>query len=44
VGSWSAPRSGRRVAVAIDYWDEVGEEALAALAAEAADVERFEEG
>jgi winged helix DNA-binding protein len=44
VGSWSAPRSGRRVAVGIDYWDEVGEEALGALAADAADVERFELG
>jgi DNA glycosylase AlkZ-like len=44
VGSWSAPRSGRRVAVAIEHWDEVGEEARAALAAEAADVARFETG
>jgi hypothetical protein len=44
VGAWSAPRSGRRVTVAIDYWDEVGEEARAALQAEAADVERFEGG
>lgn len=42
VGSWAAPRSGRKVAVKVDYWDEVGEEARAALAAEAADVERFE--
>jgi hypothetical protein len=44
VASWSAPRSGRRVAVELVYWDEVGEEARAALAAEAADVERFELG
>lgn len=44
VGSWSAPRSGRRIRVDLDYWGEVGEEARAALAAEAADVERFELG
>jgi hypothetical protein len=44
VGAWSAPRSGRRVAVAIEHWEDVGEEARAALAEEAADVERFEVG
>ncbi len=44
VGSWSAPRSGRRVAVSLDCWDDPGADARAALAADARDVERFELG
>jgi Winged helix DNA-binding domain len=44
VGSWAAPRSGRKVAVEIEWWDDVGEEARAALEVEAADVRRFEGG
>ncbi len=43
-GRWTARRSGRGVAVDIDEWADVGEAARAALAAEAADVVRFEGG
>lgn len=44
VGTWAAPRAGRKVAVEVEWWDSVGEEARAALDAEAADVVRFEGG
>jgi hypothetical protein len=43
-GRWTARRSGRGVAVDIEEWADVGEAARAALAAEAADVVRFEGG
>jgi DNA glycosylase AlkZ-like len=44
VGTWAAPRSGRRVAVSVDCWEDPGADARAALAADARDVERFELG
>ena len=44
VGTWATRRAGRRMAVDVEWWDEVGEPARAALAAEAADVVRFEVG
>jgi hypothetical protein len=43
-GRWTSRRSGGRVAVDIDAWADLGEAARAALAAEAADVVRFEGG
>jgi hypothetical protein len=42
VGTWATRRSGRRMAVDLDYWESVGEAGRAALEAEAADVVRFE--
>lgn len=42
VGTWATRRSGRRMAIDLDYWERVGEAAGAALGAEAADVLRFE--
>jgi hypothetical protein len=44
VGTWSARGGGRRTAVDVDYWRDVGEDARLALQAEAADVVRFEVG
>jgi Winged helix DNA-binding domain len=44
VGRWTSRRSGRRIDVDIACWGDVGEPADAALAAEAADVVRFEGG
>jgi hypothetical protein len=44
VGTWVTRRSGRRIAVDIEYWEGVGEAARGALEAEAADVVRFEMG
>ncbi len=41
-GRWTSRRRGRRIDVDIAYWSDVGEAAQAALAAEAADVVRFE--
>jgi hypothetical protein len=43
-GTWTARRSGRRVAVALDAWAELATAARAGLDAEAADVVRFETG
>jgi DNA glycosylase AlkZ-like len=42
VGTWATRRSGPRMAVDLEYWENVGEAARAALEAEAADVVRFE--
>jgi hypothetical protein len=42
VGTWAAPRAGGRVDVRIDLWDELDADDRAALAAEEADVRRFE--
>jgi hypothetical protein len=44
VGTWAAPRSGRRIAVEIAPWSEIAAAARAGLDAEAADVVRFETG
>jgi len=41
-GVWKAPRSGRRLALEIDYWQPPGRDDAEALAVEAADVARFE--
>ena len=43
-GTWTARRSGRRVAVELDAWAELATAARAGLDAEAADVVRFETG
>jgi hypothetical protein len=42
VGTWTTRRSGRRMAVDVGYWGDVGETARVGLEAEAADVARFE--
>jgi hypothetical protein len=42
VGTWATRRSGRRMAVDVEYWGDVGETARVGLEAEAADVARFE--
>ncbi len=44
VGTWAARGGGRRLAVDVEWWADVGEAARAALAGEAADVVRFEAG
>jgi hypothetical protein len=41
-GVWKAPRAGRRLALEIDYWQPPQPADAEALAAEAADVARFE--
>jgi hypothetical protein len=42
VGTWATRRAGRRMAVDVEWWDEVGQTPRQALAGEAADVVRFE--
>jgi hypothetical protein len=42
VGTWATRGGGRRLAVDVEWWGEVGEAARAALETEAADVVRFE--
>jgi winged helix DNA-binding protein len=42
VGTWDAPRAGRRVTVRLDLWGSVSATERAALRAEADDVVRFE--
>jgi hypothetical protein len=44
VGTWTARRSGRRLAVELEEWSEIPAAARAGLDAEAADVVRFETG
>jgi Winged helix DNA-binding domain len=44
VGTWTARRSGRHMAVELDEWSEIPAAARAEIDAEAADVVRFETG